>query len=301
MLPLTCLRPVDDLRLGILTFRERRNRGVPSFPVPEHPWQLPAHNAQALRHDFHYYTAARTSQPIPAHVRTSGSFPVFIESGARLEHCIINTTEGPVWIGRNALIMDGALLRGPLAVCEHAVVKMGAALYPGTTIGPHCTVGGEIKNSILMGWSNKAHEGYLGDAVIGYWCNLGAGTSCSNLKNSGAPVKVFDMRTQTRVEAGPKLGLIMGDFSRSAIHTAFNTGTVVGACCSVFGHAGLTPTYIPHFSFGNNRYRLDRLLEEIHTWMAFKGEKPDDALLETIRNVYLCAPHNPERTDNNHV
>lgn len=298
MLPLTYLRAPEDLRTGILTNRERTAAGVPIAPLPEFPWQLPMLNADAIRRDFTHLTRGRTSLSIPSHVRHSGEHPVFIEPGARLEHCILNTSDGPIWIGHHALVMDGAMLRGPLAVCEHAVVKMGAALYPGTTVGPHCTVGGEIKNSILMGWSNKAHEGYLGDAVVGYWCNLGAGTTASNVKNSGGTVRVFDPGSGTSIEAGVKCGLIMGDFSRAAINTAFNTGTVVGICCSVHGTGGLTPTYIRNFSFGQHTYRLDKLLEEIRNWMGFKGCKPDEALLETIRNLYLRASENPEQTDN---
>jgi UDP-N-acetylglucosamine diphosphorylase/glucosamine-1-phosphate N-acetyltransferase len=293
MLPLTYLRSAQDLRLGILTQAERATAGVPFIDLPTYAWQLPLHNAQALSHDFLHLTNGRSGQPIPSHVRRAGDHPVYIEPGARLEHCILNTSEGPIWIGSDAVIMDGAMLRGPLAVCHHAVVKMGAAIYQGTTIGPYCTVGGEVKNSILMGWSNKAHEGYLGDAVIGYWCNLGAGTSASNVKNSGGPVMVHDEASGDRIAAGFKSGLIMGDFSRAAINTSFNTGTVVGICCSVHGHAGLTPTYIRNFTFGNQRYQLEKLLEEIRNWMAFKGCQPDDELLETIRNLYLRQSQNP--------
>jgi UDP-N-acetylglucosamine diphosphorylase / glucose-1-phosphate thymidylyltransferase / UDP-N-acetylgalactosamine diphosphorylase / glucosamine-1-phosphate N-acetyltransferase / galactosamine-1-phosphate N-acetyltransferase len=289
MLPLTHLRPAEDLRLGILSQRERIVAGIPAIPLPQHAWQLPPLNASAIRHDFNHLTSGRESAPIPPYVRHLGDHPVFIEEGAHMEHCFLNTTDGPIYIGRDALVMDGAMLRGPLAICHNAVVKMGAAIYPGTTIGPHCTIGGEVKNSILMGYSNKAHEGYLGDAVIGYWCNLGAGTSCSNLKNSGRPVKVYDPQTNTRVEAGPKCGLIMGDFSRAAINTSFNTGTVVGICCNVHGHAGLTPTYIRNFTFGDQPYRIEQLLDEIRIWMGFKDMKPDERLLEKIRNLYLRA------------
>lgn len=298
MLPLTYLRQQEDLRTGILTHRERSSLDLPSFHLPQFAWQLPQVNAACIQHDFFHLTKDRKSLPVPPHVRQLGDYPVFIEQGARLEHCILNTSDGPIWIGHHALVMDGAMLRGPLAVCEHAVVKMGAAIYPGTTVGPHCTVGGEIKNSILMGWSNKAHEGYLGDAVIGHWCNLGAGTTASNVKNSGGTVRVFDPGSGTSIEAGVKCGLIMGDFSRAAINTAFNTGTVVGICCSVHGTGGLTPAYIRNFSFGQQTYRLDKLLEEIRNWMGFKGCKPDEALLETIRNLYLHASENPEQTDN---
>lgn len=298
MLPLTYLRQQEDLRTGILTHRERLASGIPPFPLPPYAWQLPQVNAACIRHDFLHLTKEKESLAIPPHVRHYGEFPVFIEPGARLEHCILNTTDGPIWIGRDALVMDGAMLRGPLAICTNAVVKMGAAIYQGSTIGPYCTAGGEIKNSILMGWSNKAHEGYLGDAVIGYWCNIGAGTSASNVKNSGAPVRVFDPESGTMVESGIKCGLIMGDFSRSAINTSFNTGTVVGVCCSVHGHSGLTPRYIRNFTFGDRQYQFDKLLKEVSNWMAFKGCQPDEALRETIRNLYLREAEDLEKTDN---
>ncbi len=158
---------------------------------------------------------------------------IFIEQGARLAHCMLNASNGPIYIGKHAEIMEGSFIRGPFALCEGAVVKMGSKIYGATTIGPYCTVGGEIKNSVFLGYSNKAHDGYLGDAVIGEWCNLGAGTSNSNLKNNASDVKVWHNPSKDYIRAGIKCGLLMGDYSRAAINTSFNTGTVTGICANI--------------------------------------------------------------------
>jgi UDP-N-acetylglucosamine diphosphorylase/glucosamine-1-phosphate N-acetyltransferase len=165
------------------------------------------------------------------------------------------------------------MIRGPFALGEGSVLKMGSKVYGATSMGPYCAVGGEVKNSVLFGYSNKAHDGYLGDSVIGEWCNLGAGTSNSNLKNNAGQVKIWTPKGQ--VNAGPKCGLFMGDYSRSMINTSFNTGTVVGACCNVFG-SGLTPKYLPSFSWGNDgidRYEFERAMNDIENWKKLKGKK----------------------------
>jgi UDP-N-acetylglucosamine diphosphorylase/glucosamine-1-phosphate N-acetyltransferase len=258
-------------------------------PRLERPWQMPRLNREAIEHDIALVRSTRTSVTLPSHVRVINPEQVFVEAGARIEHCILNASEGPIYIGREALVMDGAMIRGPVAVCEGAVVKMGAMVYGATTIGPYSVVGGEVKNSILMGFCNKAHEGYLGDAVIGEWCNLGAGTSCSNLKNSARPVEVWNAHLQAWESAGPKCGLIMGDFSRSAINTAFNTGTVTGVCCNIFGDGTLTPKYIPSFSWGTHtgqRYELTRVMEDIRTWMGFKNRELDPNMEQLIQKIH---------------
>jgi UDP-N-acetylglucosamine diphosphorylase / glucose-1-phosphate thymidylyltransferase / UDP-N-acetylgalactosamine diphosphorylase / glucosamine-1-phosphate N-acetyltransferase / galactosamine-1-phosphate N-acetyltransferase len=148
--------------------------------------------------------------------------------------------------------MEGAMLRGPVSIGDRSIVKMGAAIYGATTIGPGCIVGGEIKNSIFFSYSNKAHDGYIGDAVIGSWCNLGAGTSCSNIRNTATPVKIWNIHQHCFMEAGLKCGLIMGDYSRCGINTSFNTGTVVGVCANIFQSGSLQPKYIPSFSWGSD-------------------------------------------------
>lgn len=234
------------------------------------PWDIFGLNGWALRQDFALLTRKRKSAPLDKSNGVLGADQVFLEKGATVRHCIINAEEGPVYIGKDALVMEGSTLRGPLAIGEGAVVKMGSRIYGATTIGPRCTAGGEIKNSVLFSNSNKAHDGYLGDSVIGEWCNLGAGTTNSNLKNTASGVQVWTPKGELAV--GLKCGVIMGDYSRTAINTAINTGTVIGVSAHVFG-TGLTPKFIPSFSWGTDgieRYRLEKALEDIANWKALK-------------------------------
>lgn len=177
------------------------------------------------------------------------------------------------YIARDAEVMEGSAIRGPFYLGEGSVVKMNSRIYGATTIGPSCTVGGEIKNSILTGYSNKAHDGYLGDAVVGTWCNFGAGTTNSNVKNSAGPVKIWDFDAQVYRYAGTKCGVVMGDYSRVAINSSINTGTVIGVSANVFG-AGLLPTIIPSFSWGVNgvNYQFSSALEAIANWKKLKHQ-----------------------------
>jgi UDP-N-acetylglucosamine diphosphorylase/glucosamine-1-phosphate N-acetyltransferase len=249
------------------------------------PWEIFQLNAWALMTDYQFITGSRTSAPLPPSNRLMGN-QLFLEEGARIEHCIINTEEGPVYIGKNAVVMEGSLLRGPLAICEGAVVKMGARIYGATTIGPYCTAGGEIKNVVFFGYSNKAHDGYLGDSVIGEWCNLGAGSSNSNVRNTASEVTVWTPRGAVRV--GLKCGVMMGDYSRTAINTAINTGTVVGVCSNLID-SGLTPKFIPSFSWGAdglNRYRFDKALEDISNWKALKGKELSDSEIRILHHIF---------------
>lgn len=176
--------------------------------------------------------------------------------------------------------MEGCLIRGPFALGEGATLKMGARVYGATTVGPHCIAGGEIKNSVLFGYSNKAHDGYLGDSVIGEWCNLGAGTTNSNVKNTAGEVTLWDNASKQFSPAGIKAGLIMGDYSRSAINTAFNTGTVVGICCNVFGE-GFPPKLVPDFTWGQERYVFEKAIRDIENWKKLKGK----TLLEKEKKI----------------
>ncbi|MEO7444652.1 MAG: glucose-1-phosphate thymidylyltransferase, partial [Ferruginibacter sp.] len=234
------------------------------------PWDLFKYNDAIIKSDFEIITKGRTSASIPGSVKVTGD-NIFIEESARLSHCIINTESGPVYIGKNAVVMEGCLLRGPLTVGDNASIKMGTKIYGATTIGPNCVAGGEIKNSILMGYSNKAHDGYLGDSVLGYWCNLGAGTSNSNVKNTGGEVRYTLSANGENISAGNKAGLLMGDYSRAAINTSFNTGSVVGPCCNIFGRH-IPATYIPAFTWGKEKYRLDKAFRDIENWMQMKGK-----------------------------
>lgn len=268
-----------------------KNRGIgDTIPLKllEYPWQLYQLNEQMIKEDFQWITQNATSASIPAYVQTYGSYPIFIEEGAQLRPCILNTEEGPIYIGRNALIMEGALIRGPFAMLEGSVVKMGAKIYKGTTLGAYTVAGGEIKNVLMMSYSNKAHDGYLGDAVIGSWCNLGAGTSNSNIKNTASLVSHYYPYLQKFMEVGQKAGLILGSYSKTAIHTSFNTGTVVGAVTNVFG-SGLTPQYIPDFSWGFNpskKYHFEKAIEHIKAWKKLKNKPLTEKEIQDLRGIF---------------
>jgi UDP-N-acetylglucosamine diphosphorylase/glucosamine-1-phosphate N-acetyltransferase len=182
--------------------------------------------------------------------------------------------------------MDGSMLYGPVAICEKAVVKMGSKIYGATTIGPDCIVGGEIKNSVFFGNSNKAHDGYIGDSVIGEWCNMGAGTSNSNIKNNASSIMLWTPNGPVNV--GLKCGVLMGDYSRTAINTSINTGTVIGVCCNVFGN-GLTPKYIPSFSWGSDgveRYRYEKALEDIQNWKQLKQQSLSENEMTILKHIF---------------
>jgi hypothetical protein len=191
-------------------------------------------------------------------------------------------------IDEDACIMQGSMLRGPLYIGKRAVVKMGATLYAGTNIGNDCTAGGEIKNTILHAYSNKGHHGYLGDSYVGEWCNMGAGTSCSNLKNTAGELKAWQMDTSSFINAGKKAGILMGDHVKTAINSSFNSGSVIGGFSNVFTPDALLPKYIPPFQWGmEQQYDLDKLLEEVKRWMKMKGQQPTTAALESIKTYYL--------------
>lgn len=228
-------------------------------------WDIFSLNDEVLRDDFKRITAGRRSQELSQSNTILGKHNVFIEEGAKVECATINASTGPVYIGKDAEVMEGAVIRGPLALCEHSTLKLGAKVYGATTLGPFCKVGGEIHNSVFTGYSNKAHDGYLGDAVIGEWCNLGADTNNSNLKNNYDKVKVWDYTTHRFKSTGLQFcGLIMGDHSKCGINTMFNTGTVVGVSANIFG-AGFPRNFIPSFSWGGPAgfmvYKIEKALE----------------------------------------
>jgi UDP-N-acetylglucosamine diphosphorylase / glucose-1-phosphate thymidylyltransferase / UDP-N-acetylgalactosamine diphosphorylase / glucosamine-1-phosphate N-acetyltransferase / galactosamine-1-phosphate N-acetyltransferase len=250
------------------------------------PWDINRLNAWAINEDINLVKKIRSFQKPSSTNKLIAPQNIFIEKGARVEHCIINAEEGPVYISKGALVMEGCCLRGPIAIGEKAVIKMGAKIYGATSIGPNCIVGGEIKNSVFFGNSNKAHDGYIGDSVIGEWCNLGAGTSNSNIKNNASDVMVYT--PQGLQNAGKKCGVFMGDFSRTAINTSFNTGTVVGVSANVYG-AGLSPKYIPNFSWGYEgieRYDLEKALRDIEKWKEFKNEKMSGNETTILKHIF---------------
>ena len=231
-------------------------------------WELTLMSKHTIPDDFALLTKGRKSQPVSDSNRIVGpADQLFIEEGAKMECCIVNTSAGPVYIGKGAEIMEGAMLRGPLSIGADTIVKMGAKIYGPTAIGPNCRVGGEVTRSIMLGNSNKAHDGFLGDAVLGEWCNIGADTNNSNLKNNYGDVKLWNYETERFEPTGQQfVGLIMGDHARCGINTMFNTGTVVGVFANVFG-AGFLRNFIPDFAWGGDGggYRTYKFAEACET------------------------------------
>jgi UDP-N-acetylglucosamine diphosphorylase/glucosamine-1-phosphate N-acetyltransferase len=254
----------------------------------EFPAQIFQWNEEMLNFDFQLLTKRRFSSTTTEGVHLIKASKVFIEEGAEISFSILNASTGPVYIGNNAVVMENCSIRGPFALGEGAVLKMGTKVYGATSIGPYCTVGGEIKNSVITGYSNKAHEGYLGDSVIGEWCNLGAGTSNSNVKNTGGEVKAWNYETQNYLPSGNKCGVIMGDYSRTAINSSINTGTVVGVCCNVFGE-GLTPKFIPDFSWGANgdcSYEFEKAMTDIENWKKMKNKTVSETETNVLKHIF---------------
>ncbi|MCM1137939.1 MAG: glucose-1-phosphate thymidylyltransferase [Duncaniella sp.] len=230
-------------------------------------------NDEAIRRDFLILTAGKKSQPLSGSCRLIGDpSQLFIEEGATVECANINVTKGPIYIGRDAEVMEGACLRGPIAMCEHSVVNMGGKIYGATTLGPYCKVGGELNNVVMTGYSNKAHDGFLGNAVIGEWCNLGAGCTASNLKNTYAPIKLWSIAEGRFVKTGLQFcGLIMGDHSKAGINTMFNTATVVGVGVNFYS-AGFPRTFLQSFTegttLGMKQVRMESFFDTASRMMA---------------------------------
>ena len=213
-------------------------------------WDIFSKNDLAIRNDFSLLTEGRKSQPIPKSVNIIAPENIFIEEGASLEFVTLNASNGPIYIGKNAEIMENSTIRAPFALCESGRVKMGAKIYGGTTIGPFSVVGGEVNNSVLFGYSNKGHDGFLGNAVLGEWCNIGADSNNSNLKNNYDEVRLWSYETEEFAKTGLQFcGLMMADHSKCGINTMFNTGTVIGVCTNIFG-SGFPRNFVPGFSWG---------------------------------------------------
>jgi UDP-N-acetylglucosamine diphosphorylase / glucose-1-phosphate thymidylyltransferase / UDP-N-acetylgalactosamine diphosphorylase / glucosamine-1-phosphate N-acetyltransferase / galactosamine-1-phosphate N-acetyltransferase len=248
-------------------------------------------NAGEIRSDFDLLTHNRTSKTIQdPHVIVYGAENVFIEESAKLKACILNAENGPIYIGENAVIQEGSLIIGPAAINADAMVAFGAKIRPNTTLGPTCRVGGEVGNSIFQGFSNKAHDGFLGNSYIGEWCNLGANTNNSNLKNDYKEVKLHDYSTGQLENTGEIFcGTFMGDYTKAGISTMFNTGTVIGVSSNVYG-ADFQEKYIPSFSWGGKsegyqNYRFDKAIEVINATMARKDLQLAEVDLEILKTI----------------
>jgi UDP-N-acetylglucosamine diphosphorylase/glucosamine-1-phosphate N-acetyltransferase len=319
--PFSLTRSVADFRCGILTIREKWNYYLKNYPSFPEAITLPANilpnleliqsicagktelalekatrllyltdilhlNGVEIKKDFDLITSGRDSEAISSTNKLTGS-DIFLEPGAEVEHCYLNASEGPIYIGKDTLVMEGSLIRGPFAIGEKSVIKMGAKIYGATSAGSYCALGGEIKNSVIFGYSNKAHDGYLGDSVIGEWCNLGAGSSNSNIKNSCGSVKLWNPIKKSFLDAGLKCGLMMGDYSRSAINTSFNTGTVIGPASHLFGN-GPSPSYLPAFSWGyyGEVYDFEKALFHISKWKKLKGHILSNEEAEKLKYIF---------------
>lgn len=258
--------------------------------IIEHPWDLFLRCGQAIAWDYNALTAGQSSQPISHTVRVIGQGGVFLAPGAVAECCTLNTTEGPIYLGAGSEIMEGCHIRGPLALGEGATLKMGAKIYGPTSIGPHCKVGGEVSNCVVMEYSNKGHDGFIGNSVLGSWCNLGADTNSSNLKNTYDKVKVWSIAESRFVQTGLQFcGLLMGDHSKTGINTMLNTGTVVGAFCNVYGD-GFPRVWIPSFSWGGaqglSEHPLARALGTAEAMMARRHVQLSPPIRQAVEAVH---------------
>ena len=269
-----------------------------SWEVLDHPTDWFAKAGQAI--DMSRGYASRKWQAVsgvdcPNHVTIIGPIDdLLISPGVTLTGCTLNTTTGPIYLGPGSEVQEGAHIRGPFILGEHSTIKMGAKIYGPTIVGPHCKVGGEVSNSVFLGFSNKGHDGFVGNSVIGRWCNLGADTNTSNLKNTYGEVKVYDRAQGGLVDSGLQFcGLIMGDHSKCGINTMFNTGTVVGIGCNIYD-SGFPPKHVPNFSWGSARggwvpHDLEKMLDTARAVLARRGIALDDTMELRIRAAHLAA------------
>ena len=256
----------------------------------EHTWDIFSNNDAAIREDFELLTEGRKSQPIPKSVNTIGKENIFIEEGAKLEFVTLNASSGPIYIGKNAEVMEGSVIRGPFALCEEAMVKLATKVYGATTVGPHSRIGGEVNNSVLFGYSNKGHDGFLGNSVLGEWCNIGADSNNSNLKNNYEEVKLWSYETEGFAKTGLQFcGLMMGDHSKCGINTMFNTGTVVGVSANIFG-SGFPRNFVPSFSWGGasgfTTYITKKAFETARLVMSRRNVVFDEVEAKILEHVF---------------
>ena len=256
----------------------------------ENTWDIFKYNGEAIKRDFKLLTTDRESQLIPEMTVAFNKDQIFIEEGAILPLCSLNANDGPIYIGKNSEIMEGSMIRGPFALCENATIKMGAKIYGATTIGPHSKIGGEVNNCVIFGYSNKGHDGFLGNSVLGEWCNIGADTNNSNLKNNYAEVRLWDYETEGFAKTGLQFcGLMMGDHSKCGINTMFNTGTVVGVSANIFG-SGFPRNFIPSFSWGGSAgmitYKTDKAFEVAKVVMSRRDIAFTEVDVQILEHVF---------------
>ena len=253
--------------------------------ILENRWDLFQKNDLVLKADFELITSGRKSQKLSRTNTVIGSSElIFLEEGAKVEASILNTTSGPIYIGKDAEIMEGSIVRGPLGMCEHSALKLGTKIYGATTLGPHCKVGGEVNNSVFQAYSNKGHEGFVGNSLIGEWCNLGADTNTSNLKNNYGNISTYSFETEKEEKTNVQfMGLTMGDHSKCGINTMFNTATIVGVSCNIYG-ADFPPKFIPSFSWGGSAgfdpFKFEKAVEYANNMMDRRGLKLSEEEVE---------------------
>lgn len=257
-------------------------------------WHLYQFNDVALKNDFKILTENRMSHPLSSTNTVIGDRShIFLEEGAIVEASILNTNSGPIYVGKDAEIMEGCIVRGGLALGEHSVLKLGTKIYGAVTLGPHCKVGGEVNNVIFQSYSNKGHDGFLGNALIGEWCNLGADTNTSNLKNNYANVSTYSYEVGEEIKTDIQfMGVCMGDHSKCGINTMFNTATVVGVSCNVFG-AEFPNKYIPSFSWGGQNpvpFKFEKAVEYANNMMNRRGLELTEDEVEILKHI--CAVEN---------
>lgn len=253
-------------------------------------WDIFVFNEVEIKNDFALLTKGRTSAKLSDTVRVICPENVFVEEGAIIECASLNAKEGPIYIGKDAEIMEGSVVRGPFAMCEHSVLKLNTKIYGATTLGPYSKVGGELANVVIFGYSNKAHDGYIGSSVIAEWCNIGADSNASNLKNTYEEVKLWSIEKNTFVGTGQTFcGTIFGDHTKCGINTMFNTGTVLGISSNIFGH-GYQRNFIPSFAWGGNAglklYEIDKALEVAKRMMARRGLEMSEVDEKILRYIY---------------
>jgi len=256
----------------------------------EHIWQLFSELDVNLKFDFQLITKGRKSVEISKTNNVVCKENIFIEEGAKVEYASLNASDGIIYIGKDAEVMEGSFIRGPFALGQHSQLKMGTKIYGATSIGPFCKVGGEVSNSLLIGYSNKAHDGFLGNSVIGEWCNLGAGTNCSNLKNTYEDVRLWNYYEESFVSTGLQFcGLIMGDHSKTGINSMLNTGTVIGVNVNLFG-TGFPRNFIPSFSWGGANgfkiYNLNKAIQVAERVYARRSLDFNEVEINILKHIF---------------
>ena len=286
----------EALWMGKIWLAKKGNASVKVEYVGEIPvvisqrWHIFQKNGDAIYSDFELITAGRTSEKISKTNTVIGDESmIFIEEGATIEAAILNTHSGPIYVGKCAEIMEGSIVRGPLAMCEYSALKLGTKVYGPTTLGPHCKVGGEVNNVVFQAYSNKGHDGFLGNALIGEWCNLGADTNTSNLKNNYGNISTYSYEEKGEIETETQfMGVCMGDHSKCGINTMFNTATVVGVSSNIYG-AGFPSKFIPSFSWGGADeivpFRFEKAIEYANNMMHRRGLQLSQSEIAILRHI----------------